>query len=217
MPVSKDYTIRSIESGQTKCDSRQEMSPEDYFRYVEHFVRFLFMLNKLSRVPSSNGSTDSIHRVSNLQWEYTSNMMIDFDLFFSAVGSYYRQKTSRSSTTQWKTCVRILLEMNKERNITKRFRLKLQTFQLASILTKDDEAIKTLLNLMRDEHQGLLFVKDSELPEYSFIAIEAIWWSIEHGNDIEDERTALSMFQVSRKDNINSHSSFTIHLFVDSF
>ena len=61
MPVSKDYTIKNIESGQTKCDSRQEMSHEDFFLYVEHFVRFLFMLNKLTRIPS--GTNDSIHRV----------------------------------------------------------------------------------------------------------------------------------------------------------
>ncbi|CAF1393853.1 unnamed protein product, partial [Adineta steineri] len=40
MPVSKDYTIRNIESGQTKCDSREEMSHEDFFLYVTHFIRF---------------------------------------------------------------------------------------------------------------------------------------------------------------------------------
>ncbi|CAF1490955.1 unnamed protein product [Adineta steineri] len=60
MLVSKDYTIRNIESGQTKCDSREEMSHEDFFLYVEHFVRFLFMLNELNRVPI--GSTKCIHR-----------------------------------------------------------------------------------------------------------------------------------------------------------
>lgn len=53
-----------------------------------------------------------------------------------------------------------------------------------------------LLNLFRDEQQGLLFVQDSILPEYTFIAIEAIWWAIEHGEDIENEATALSLFQV---------------------
>ncbi|CAF1352290.1 unnamed protein product, partial [Adineta steineri] len=37
MPVSKDYTIRNIESGQTKCDSREEMSHEDFFLYVKYF------------------------------------------------------------------------------------------------------------------------------------------------------------------------------------
>jgi hypothetical protein len=61
MPVSNDYTIKNIESGQTKCDSRQEMSHEDFFLYVEHFVRFLFMLNKLTRSPP--GSNECIHRV----------------------------------------------------------------------------------------------------------------------------------------------------------
>jgi hypothetical protein len=63
MPVSKDYTIRNIETGQTKCDSRQEMSHEDFFLYVEHFVRFLFMLNKLIRIPVAG--CECIHRVSH--------------------------------------------------------------------------------------------------------------------------------------------------------
>ena len=67
MPVSRDYTIKSIESGQTKCDSRQEMSPEDFFLYIEHFVRFMTMLNKLVRprgVPN-----EYPHRVRNkVQW-----------------------------------------------------------------------------------------------------------------------------------------------------
>lgn len=63
MPVSKDYTIKNIESGQTKCDSRQEMSHEDFFLYVEHFVRFLFMLNKLIRIPVAG--CECIHRVSD--------------------------------------------------------------------------------------------------------------------------------------------------------
>jgi hypothetical protein len=63
MPVSRDYTIKNIESGQTKCDSRQEMTHEDFFLYVEHFVRFLFMLNKLSRIRS--GSTEFLHRVKS--------------------------------------------------------------------------------------------------------------------------------------------------------
>jgi hypothetical protein len=61
MPVSTDYTVKSIESGQTKCDSRQEMSYEDFFLYVEHFVRFLFMLNKLTRIRLS--ANESCHRV----------------------------------------------------------------------------------------------------------------------------------------------------------
>lgn len=61
MPVSKDYTIKNIESGQKKCDSREEMSHEDFFLYVEHFVRFLFMLNKLVRLPVV--SNECIRRV----------------------------------------------------------------------------------------------------------------------------------------------------------
>jgi len=61
MPVSKDYTIKNIESGQTKCDSRQEMTQEDFFLYIEHFIRFLFMLNKLGRTRS--GSNEFLHRV----------------------------------------------------------------------------------------------------------------------------------------------------------
>ena len=63
MPVSKDYTIKSIESGQTKCDSRQEMSHEDYFLYVEHFIRFLFMLNKIAHVRI--GPNEYYHRVKS--------------------------------------------------------------------------------------------------------------------------------------------------------
>lgn len=61
MPVSKDYTVKNIESGQTKCDSRQEMLPDDYFHYVEHFIRFLVMLNKVTRIrPMCN---EYLHRV----------------------------------------------------------------------------------------------------------------------------------------------------------
>ena len=75
-------------------------------------------------------------------------------------------------------------------------RPKFQTFKLASILADDSVAIKNLLNLLRDEQQGLLFVKDNVLPEYTFIAIEAIWWAIEHGEDIEDEQTGLALFEV---------------------
>ncbi|CAF4365078.1 unnamed protein product, partial [Adineta steineri] len=51
MPVSKDYTIRNIESGQTKCDSREEMSHEDFFLYVKYF----------NQLPVQ--STECIHRV----------------------------------------------------------------------------------------------------------------------------------------------------------
>ena len=51
--------------------------------------------------------------------------------------------------------------------------------------------------MMRDEHHGLLFVKDNVLPEYTFIAIEAIWWSVDRGKDIDDEQTGVTLFQVS--------------------
>lgn len=62
VPVCRDYTIKSIESGQTKCDSRQEMTCDDFFLYVEHFVRFMIMLNKLTRNRTS--PNDCNHRVS---------------------------------------------------------------------------------------------------------------------------------------------------------
>ena len=74
--------------------------------------------------------------------------------------------------------------------------------------------MKNLVNLMRDDHHGLLFVKDAELPEYSFIAIEAIWWSIERGKDIDDEQTAVSMFQVSEWDR---GGRVIVGFFVDAF
>ena len=63
-------------------------------------------------------------------------------------------------------------------------------------MSGDSDAINNLLNLFRDDQQGLLFVKDSVLPEFAFIAIEAIWWSIEHCDEIQDEQTALNLFQV---------------------
>ena len=75
-------------------------------------------------------------------------------------------------------------------------RIPTQTFQLASITSFHSSAINNLLLLFRDEQQGLLFIQDALLPEYTFIAIEAIWWAIEHGEDIPDEATALSLFQV---------------------
>jgi hypothetical protein len=78
MPVSRDYTIKNIESGQTKCDSRQEMSHEDFFLYVEHFVRFLFMLNKLKRVNSV--SNDFFHRVRRHNYSIFSIIYISFSL-----------------------------------------------------------------------------------------------------------------------------------------
>jgi hypothetical protein len=76
MPVSKDYTIRNIESGQTKCDSRQEMSHEDFFLYVEHCVRFLIMLNKIVRIRS--GSSEFFHRVSSIHSSICLFLYINF-------------------------------------------------------------------------------------------------------------------------------------------
>jgi hypothetical protein len=69
-------------------------------------------------------------------------------------------------------------------------------------MSGDIDAINNLLNLFRDDQQGLLFVKDSVLPEYTFIAIEAIWWSIEHCDDIQNEQTALNLFQVGERKKI---------------
>jgi hypothetical protein len=66
-------------------------------------------------------------------------------------------------------------------------------------LSGDINAINNVLNLFRDEYQGLPFIKDLSLPEYSFIGIEAIWWSIEHCDDIQNEQTALALFQVKEK------------------
>ncbi len=63
MPVSRDYTVKNIESGQTKCDSRQEMANEDFFLFVEHFLRFLIMLNKLQRARTA--PTEFFHRVGS--------------------------------------------------------------------------------------------------------------------------------------------------------
>ena len=69
-------------------------------------------------------------------------------------------------------------------------------FKLAAVMSGDTNAINDLLNACRDEHQGLSFIKDVALPECSFIAIEAIWWSIEHSEDIETEQAGLTLFQV---------------------
>jgi hypothetical protein len=63
-------------------------------------------------------------------------------------------------------------------------------------MSGDKNSINSLLILFRDDHQGLSFVKDVVLPEYSFIVIEAIWWAIEHCEEIENEETALKLFQV---------------------
>jgi hypothetical protein len=66
-------------------------------------------------------------------------------------------------------------------------------------MSENVNSINALLNLFRDEHQGLSFVKDAVLPEYSFIAIEAVWWAIEHSDDIKNEQTSLTLFQVKEK------------------
>lgn len=71
-----------------------------------------------------------------------------------------------------------------------------KTFKLDPVMSGDENAINTLTSLLRDEQQGLSFIKDTVLPEYSFIAIEAIWWSIEHCEDIKNEQMALALFQV---------------------
>ena len=65
-------------------------------------------------------------------------------------------------------------------------------------MSGDEKALSALSTLLRDDHQGLSFIKDTILPEYSFIAIEAIWWAIEHCEDIKDEKIALELFQVWR-------------------
>lgn len=63
-------------------------------------------------------------------------------------------------------------------------------------MSEDPVAINNLLNLFRDEQQGLSFVKDLIIPDCSFIAIEAVWWAIEHCDDLQNEQAALSLFQV---------------------
>lgn len=78
------------------------------------------------------------------------------------------------------------------------FRAPPKTFKLSDVLSGDPEAIKVLWTLFQDEQQGLPFVKDGVLPEHSFIAIEAIWWCIDHCDEIHDEHTALLLFQVTR-------------------
>lgn len=65
-------------------------------------------------------------------------------------------------------------------------------------MSDDSQATHELLNLLCDEQQGLSFVKDAALPECSFVAIEAIWWSIEHSEDIRNEETAVNLFRVRK-------------------
>ena len=76
-------------------------------------------------------------------------------------------------------------------------RTPLSTFELKSVMSGKPSAINDLLRLCRDEQQGLSFVKDGSLPEYTFVAIEAIWWSIEHCDDVRNEQIALDLFQVN--------------------
>jgi len=77
------------------------------------------------------------------------------------------------------------------------FRALCKTFKLSDINSKDTNLVNTVLTLLRDKDQGLPFVCDEALPECSFIAIEAIWWSIERCDDIQNEQTALLLFQVN--------------------
>ncbi|CAF3363299.1 unnamed protein product [Rotaria socialis] len=172
MPVSKDYTIKSIESGQRKCDSREEMSHEDYFLYVEHFVRFLVMLNKIARIRSS--ASDFIHRP------------IDPITGLKRIDCHKRQAKNA---------------------------VPFKTFKHEDLVSDDPGALQNLLVLLRDEHQGLLFVKDAILPEYSFVAIEAIWWAIEHGEDIQNEQAALSLFETLFKRGLIQHCTHSETLF----
>jgi hypothetical protein len=79
-------------------------------------------------------------------------------------------------------------------------RVSCKTFKLDGVMSGDVKSVNSLLHLFRDEHQGLSFVKDAALPEYSFIAIEAIWWAIEHCDDIQNEQTALKLFQVRNEE-----------------
>ncbi|CAF3303438.1 unnamed protein product [Rotaria sp. Silwood2] len=168
MPASKDYTIKNIESGQTKCDSREEMSHEDFFLYVEHFVRFLFMLNKLTRLP----------------------MLL--------------KECSRRPLDPLTGKKRMDPPKRQGKNL-----IPTQMFRLANIMSDDINSINNLLNLFQDDQQGLLFVKDAVLPEYTFIAIEAIWWSIEHGDDIENEQTATLRLESNDYAEVEFHQTQT--------
>ncbi|CAM4745809.1 unnamed protein product [Rotaria magnacalcarata] len=172
IPVSKDYTIKSVESGQRKCDSREEMSHEDFFLYVEHFVRFLFMLNKIARIRPSG--TDFIHRP------------IDPITGLKRIDCHKRQAKNA---------------------------VPLKTFKHEDLVSDKPGALQNLLMLLHDEHQGLLFVKDAILPEYSFVAIEAIWWAIEHGEDIQNEQAALSLFETLFQRGFIQHCTHSETLF----
>ena len=87
----------------------------------------------------------------------------------------------------------------------------MKIFKLSDAFSTETHTITEFKNLLRDEQQGLSFVKDNVLPEYSFIAIEAIWWSIEHCEEIQDERAGHSLFQViHRKEDSMKKISFSI-------
>jgi len=102
IPVSQDYMVKNIDTGVTKCDSRPEMSHADYFGFVEHFVRFLIMLNKLTR--TSQSQNDCIHRVNSI----VLSLEFLFSVFFIhlATRSSYRQKTNGSIQSTRKKSVR---------------------------------------------------------------------------------------------------------------
>ncbi|CAF3237234.1 unnamed protein product [Rotaria sp. Silwood2] len=172
MPVARDYTIKSIESGQRRCDSRQEMSHEDFFLYVEHFIRFLLMLNKLTRTRA--GSNDVLHRP------------LDPVTGLKRLDCHKRQG---------------------------KHSVPCKTFKLDGIMSGDSNAINNLLTLCRDEQQGLSFIKDAVLPENSFIAVEAVWWSIEHCDDIQNEQTGLSLFQTLFERGYIRHCTHSENLF----
>ena len=115
-----------------------------------------------------------------------------------AAGSSDRLETIRAEQTARKASVR-LITIPIESIVHDALclsRVPCKMFKLAGVMSGDTNAINDLLNACRDEHQGLLFIKDAALPECSFIAIEAIWWSIEHCEDIETEQAGLNLFQV---------------------
>lgn len=80
-------------------------------------------------------------------------------------------------------------------------------------MSGDVTSINNLLTLFCDEYQGLSFVKDTLLPEYSFIAVEAIWWAIEHCEDIQNEHTAFVLFQVREEKKLFSNKNKTFCFF----
>lgn len=95
------------------------------------------------------------------------------------------------------------MKKKKWKKIVEIFRAPLKTFKLADIFAEKEESMNELINLMRDEQQGLSFVKDNVLPECSFVAIEALWWSIEHCEEIENETIAMNLFKVKAEEKSN--------------